>query len=225
MKRLTYDFCIGENHCWQVKGADNLECREVCQCQEDKGCKDCPIAKAFDRLAAYEDTGLEPEEIVQTMNVVKSAVSTFEDFGVDRLCELAQSDRDGRCVVLPAGIGDTVYHITTCKNFSQVLDGTMYGPNGELGTATGLYCPCELAETCPFPCDDDGSFDCEKHKNTLTIFEDVVAGVFIEDMQDVITLGYSGSADFEDFGKTVFLTRAEAQAALRREQNGQGGRA
>ena len=55
MERLTYDFALGGNHCWQVKGADNLECREVCQCQEDKGCKDCPIAKAFDRLAAIED--------------------------------------------------------------------------------------------------------------------------------------------------------------------------
>lgn len=65
MERLTYDFCIGGNHCWQVKGADNLECQEVCQCQEDKGCKDCPIAKAFDRLAAIEDTGLEPEEIIE----------------------------------------------------------------------------------------------------------------------------------------------------------------
>ena len=65
MERLTYDFCISGNHCWQVKGADNLECREVCQRQEDKGCKTCPIAKAFDRLAAYEDTGLEPEEIIE----------------------------------------------------------------------------------------------------------------------------------------------------------------
>ena len=141
-----------------------------------------------------------------------------DEYDLDEPREMVQAKREGRCVVLPAGIGDTVYHITTCKNFSQVLDGTMYGPNGELGTATGLYCPCELAETCPFPCDDDGSFDCEKHKNTLAIFEDVVAGVFIEDMQDVITFGYSGSADFEDFGKTVFLTRGEADAALRREQ-------
>ena len=33
-----------------------------------------------------------------------------------------------------------------------------------------------------------------------------------------VTHGYSGSADFEDFGKTVFLTREEAEAALRREQ-------
>ena len=199
MERLTYDFALGGNHCWQVKGADNLECREVCQCQEDKGCKDCPIAKAFDRLAAIEDI-------------------LGDEYDLDHLRELAQADREGRCVVLPAGIGDTVYHITTCKNFSQVLDGTMYGPNGELGTATGLYCPCELAETCPFPCDDDGSFDCEKHKNTLAIFEDVVTGILSDDMQDTLFLEYSGNVAFDDFGKTVFLTREEAEAALRREQ-------
>ena len=56
-----------------------------------------------DRLAAYEDTGLEPEEIEKAMDIVKSAVSAFEDFGVDRLAELAQADREGRCVVLPEG--------------------------------------------------------------------------------------------------------------------------
>lgn len=55
MKRLTYDFELGGKHCWQVEGADNLECREVCERQEDTGCKTCPIAKAFDRLAAIED--------------------------------------------------------------------------------------------------------------------------------------------------------------------------
>ena len=142
-----------------------------------------------------------------------------DEYDLDRLRELAQADREGRCVVPPASIGDTVYHITTCKNFSQVLDGTMYGPNGELGTATGLYCPCELAETCPFPCDDDGSFDCEKHKNTLAIFEDVVTGILSDDIQDTLFLEYSGNVAFDDFGKTVFLTRAEAEAALRREQD------
>ena len=65
MERLTYDFTIGGNHCWQVKGADNLECRQVCEEQEENGCKGCPIALAFDRLAAYEDTGLTPEEVQQ----------------------------------------------------------------------------------------------------------------------------------------------------------------
>lgn len=84
MERLTYDFCVGDKHCWQVKGADNLECREVCRNQGENGCTDCPIAKAFDRLAAYEDTGLEPEE-------------------------LAQAKKKGRLVVLPCEIGSPVY--------------------------------------------------------------------------------------------------------------------
>lgn len=84
MERLTYDFCVGDKHCWQVKGADNLECREVCRNQGENGCTDCPIAKAFDRLAAYEETGLEPEE-------------------------LAQAEKEGRLVVLPCEIGSPVY--------------------------------------------------------------------------------------------------------------------
>ena len=65
MERLTYDCCFGDIHCWQVKGADNLECRQVCEEQGENGCKGCPIALAFDRLAAYEDTGLTPEEVQQ----------------------------------------------------------------------------------------------------------------------------------------------------------------
>lgn len=64
MERLTYDFCLGDIHCWQVKGADNLECRQVCE-EQEYGCKGCPIALAFDRLAAYEDTGFTPEEVQQ----------------------------------------------------------------------------------------------------------------------------------------------------------------
>ena len=76
MERLTYDFCVGDKHCWQVKGADNLECREVCRNQGENGCTDCHIAKAFDRLAAYEETGLEPEEIME-------AVKLFSGTNVD----------------------------------------------------------------------------------------------------------------------------------------------
>lgn len=87
MERLTYDFCVGDKHCWQVKGADNLECKEVCRNQGENGCTDCPIAKAFDRLAAYEETWLEPEE-------------------------LAQAKKEGRLVVLPCKVGDKLYDIT-----------------------------------------------------------------------------------------------------------------
>lgn len=92
MERLTYDFCIAGKHCWQVKGADNLECGEVCKSRDDEGCNGCPIADAFDRLAAIEDI-------------------LGDDYDLGRLKELLQADRDGRCVVLPCRVGDTLYYI------------------------------------------------------------------------------------------------------------------
>lgn len=65
MERLTYDCYFGDIHWWHVKGAGNLGCRQVCEEQEENGCKGCPIELAFDRLAAYENTGLTPEEVQQ----------------------------------------------------------------------------------------------------------------------------------------------------------------
>lgn len=117
MERLTYDFALGGNHCWQVKGADNLECREVCERQGDAGCKTCPIAKAFDRLAAYEDTGLEPCDYYAMAHALKQAERAREDLtemirqigatGLDRLRELALADREGK--IPKYTIGDTIY--------------------------------------------------------------------------------------------------------------------
>ncbi|WP_302970778.1 hypothetical protein [Ruthenibacterium lactatiformans] len=95
MERLTYDFCVGDKHCWQVKGAYNLECREVCRNQGEKGCTDCPIAKAFDRLAAYEETGLEPEDMKKAFNEDATLKLAGQILGVTpgRLRELAQADK------------------------------------------------------------------------------------------------------------------------------------
>ena len=102
MERLTYDFCVGNKHCWQVKGADNLECREVCRNQGENGCTDCPIAKAFDRLAAYEEIGLEPEDMKKAFNEDATLKLAGQILGVtpDRLRELAQAEKEGRLVVL-----------------------------------------------------------------------------------------------------------------------------
>ena len=58
---------------------------------------------AWNRLAAYEDTGLTSEEVSA---LVKdwSDLCTFigECGGIDRLRELAEDDKDGRLVVLPS---------------------------------------------------------------------------------------------------------------------------
>lgn len=65
------------------------------------------MGNAIDRLAAYEDTELEPEEIksLQAEYAVNlNALESYRTLGsVDRLRELAQADREGRCVVLPDG--------------------------------------------------------------------------------------------------------------------------
>lgn len=125
MKRLTYDFCIGGNHCWQVKGADNLECREVCERQGDDGCKTCPIAKAFDRLAAIEDILGDEYDLDLVQKLIQAyregryiILKEPEQAGISRLRELGQADREGRCVVLPCKVGDTIYRVVHCDDGS-----------------------------------------------------------------------------------------------------------
>ena len=79
---------------------------------ETLNCGDCGILnKIVDRLAAYEDTGLEPCDYSAMAHALKQAERAREDLtemirqigatGLDRLRELAQADREGRCVVLP----------------------------------------------------------------------------------------------------------------------------
>ncbi len=64
------------------------------------------IDDAVKRLAAYENTDLEPETISKIRDIVLDISGNL-----DRLRELAQADRYGRCVVLPCKKGDTVYRI------------------------------------------------------------------------------------------------------------------
>lgn len=69
------------------------------------GCKirDCLFDNTIcERLAAYEDTGLEPEEVsalIKDWSDLRTIIG--ECGGIDRLRELAEADRDGRLVVLP----------------------------------------------------------------------------------------------------------------------------
>ena len=75
---------------------------------------DCGVPEKFrgddvDRLAAYENTGMEPEDFKRAFTEDALLKLTGQLLGVtpDRLRELAQADRDGK---LPKyTIGDTVY--------------------------------------------------------------------------------------------------------------------
>ena len=64
---------------------------------------------SLSHLAAYEDTGMEPEEIKQMCALARLNSNIFDnDFG-NHIAELIVAERDGRLVVLPCKVGDTVY--------------------------------------------------------------------------------------------------------------------
>ena len=78
------------------------------------GCKinDCLFETAVcERLADYEDTGLTPEEIKAPFTEDTMINLAAQALGVEpsRLRELAEADKDGRVVMLPCKVGDTVY--------------------------------------------------------------------------------------------------------------------
>ena len=70
-------------------------------------------ADFVDRLAAYEDTGLTPERCAEFARADAEGryivMRDAEQEGVARLRELAEADKDGRVVMMPCKVGDTVY--------------------------------------------------------------------------------------------------------------------
>ena len=73
----------------------------------------------LEKLAAYEDTGLEPKDINGAFieDVVLKMAGDILGVSPNRLRELAQAVRDGRCVVLPCKPSDvTVYQIRNKKH-------------------------------------------------------------------------------------------------------------
>lgn len=106
MKRLTY-FDGGK---WRLKIGDTEYSGEVA-----------------DRLSAYDDTGLEPEEVEQikraavymmfedVAHFVRYTLGNFDELqkykalgDYNRLRELKQADDEGRCVVPPCKVGQKV---------------------------------------------------------------------------------------------------------------------
>ena len=127
-----------------------------------------------DRLAAYEDTGLDPEEI-KAHEAAKYNAGYYhgdedrcrwieKELGpIDHLRDLLQAEQDGRLVVLPCNVGDHVW-----------ADGREAIVVWFFGYKTERYLHAQF-------------FDNAKHTDI----------------------------PFYEFGKTVFLTREEAEAALK----------
>ena len=147
------------------------------------------IEKLTDRLAAYEDTGLMPEEAKRMSNILM-------DVGIDyncsweyvknwlldaRLREIAEADKDGRLVVLPCKVGDTLW-VTGRDNMPREM---------------ALEAP-DIRAVCT---DEDNlcMSTCNRKPDGFC--------------------AYRLRNDGADVGKTVFLTREEAEKALEAKSN------
>lgn len=127
---------------------------------------------AWSHLAAYEDTGLEPDEVNALQKDWSDLCTVIgECGGIDRLRELAEVDKAGRLMVLPCKVGDTVW-IT--------------------GSVRRLYSEKVRTFFCGDPNYSRGMAD-----NGVKIIRTTGCDIPIH-----------------KFGKTVFLTREEAEKAL-----------
>lgn len=121
-----------------------------------------------DRLAAYEETGLTPEDCARATEIDDILLDEYYPSG--RMRELIKADKAGRLVVLPCKVGDTVYEVTSRKTISEYRVKAI---------RVELFC---------------------------TFIEwDIVAGFVDKSIFGV---------PVNEIGKTVFLTREEAEKAL-----------
>ena len=165
MERLTFE----GNFC------DIAQCREL-PCPYNGSCSQREV---WERLKAYEDTGLEPEEVLPKDKADEIALKLMRLADLESLCnytrlrELAEADKDGRVVVPPCKVGDTVYGFHGSRAILPMV-AKWIEPNTGGWAVAAQYVP--------------------------------MAPKFYQ---------------FSDFGKTIFLTREEAEKALE-VQNGNG---
>ena len=79
---------------------DGIACVRDNQCFEEQSGHYC--GPAIDRLAAYEDTGMPPEEITAMQHTLDEYHKVADP--------LLRAQADGRLVVLPCKVGDTVWY-------------------------------------------------------------------------------------------------------------------
>ncbi len=114
MERLTEKHYLGTDHYMKCSGS----------CNVDMDCIDCPsFDRLVERLAAYEDTGLEPEQCENAKAIIESAFSD-DTSKAERIRELLKADKDGRLVVLPCKVGDTVYILHRTFDGADVVGET-----------------------------------------------------------------------------------------------------
>lgn len=93
-------------------------------------------ADFVDRLAAYEDTRLSPEKVSWMKETVEMAFADDPSMA-ERMHELAVADQEGRVVVLPCKVGDTVFALLDNKSkYVSECEVKKIGLGDNIGFAT-----------------------------------------------------------------------------------------
>jgi hypothetical protein len=141
MERLTEKHYLGTDHYMKCSG----------NCNVDMDCIDCPsFDRLVERLAAYEDTGLTPDEIKSMKDEHFSGLEMAKLYSaLMKLKKYQEADKDGRLVVLPCKVGQRVFalldtdkHISECE-VKQIGMGNKIGfiglePIGARGREYGI---------------------------------------------------------------------------------------
>lgn len=154
------------------------------------------------------------EECKNCKNWDGSITKCFNECGIpldalEQFNRYKRLEEQGILLKLPCAVGDTVYVLTECEHIPKQLDGTLYGTNGEIGTATGYYCPYE--DNCPF--EDEDFDDCEKCEEKTAVFEDTVGDITVG--EDGVWIRTSNCSVCSQIGVYIFLTQEESEAALK----------
>lgn len=102
----------------------------------------------YGRLKAYEDTGFEPEEVTALGKLfdyaLKESKTLTEQLALlEHIRELAEADKDGRVVVLPCKVGDTVW-FKTYKNNARDCIGVQ--PHEVTRISASIIVPGEIVD-------------------------------------------------------------------------------
>ena len=86
-----------------------------------------PLIDAANSLSAYEDSGLEPEDVRRLQKDWTSLIITIDEMGcMPHLRELYEAEKEGRLVALPCKVGDKVYQIDAERVYESEVKGIIY---------------------------------------------------------------------------------------------------
>lgn len=150
-----------------------------------------------DHLIANGVVILDPQKYPPVTN--RGIIDSIMGMPLDEMAELIRAKQEGRIIVPPVKAGQTVYIITDCSMIFMYHDNDYF-------TGTGaIECPFE--DACNFTeCNDENTQVLETAVHFLLCDDD---GKWYFNCEH-INQGYN----FNDIGKSVFLTKEEAEKAL-----------